>query len=348
LLAFPSVERLHSLLVIRLSSLGDVLFALPAVQALIASGRAERVSWLVEDRAAPLLKAAAGLHEVVVFPRSQPGRWLTHALAMRRRRDELVLDMQGTLKTRLQLGLLRAPRKLGFDSSLARDGAERALTDPVQPPSWARHRVEQGLALVGSLGVEISRRPERPKLDVDPPAAQRVADFLARMPGKGPVVVLHPGTSAFGSLKRWPPEHFAALGAALCRSAGTRLLINGGPGDEPQVAAVRAALRVPATPVPPGSLGDLTAWMAAADVVIAADSLPLHLANALGTPVVGLYGPKDPALTGPFFDRATVVRAGVACSPCTLRRCGDRICMQQLPVDEVEAAALALLGEQTP
>jgi ADP-heptose:LPS heptosyltransferase len=337
------VERLHSLLVIRLSSLGDVLFALPAVQALIASGRAERVSWLVEDRAAALLSGVAGLHEVVVFPRSQPGRWLTHALAMRRRRDEVVLDMQGTLKTRLQLGLLRAPRKLGFDSSLARDGAEGGLTETVQPPSWARHRVEQGLALVNALGVEAPRRPERPTITVDPSSADRVAAFIERLPGKGPVVVLHPGTSAFGALKRWPPEHFAALGAALSRSAGARLLINGGPGDEPQVAAVRAALRVPATPVPPGSLSDLTAWMAAADVLVAADSLPLHLANALGTPVVGLYGPKDPAVTGPFFDRATVVRAGVACSPCTLRRCGDRICMERLPVDEVEAAALALL-----
>jgi ADP-heptose:LPS heptosyltransferase len=339
------VERLHSLLVIRLSSLGDVLFALPAVQALIASGRAERVSWLVEDRAAGLLSGVAGLHEVVVFPRREPGRWLTHALAMRRRRDDAVLDMQGTLKTRVQLGLLRSPRKLGFDSSLARDGAELALTERIQPPSWAHHRVEQGLALLAALDLKAPRRAARPVIAVTPEAAERAASFIERLPGQGPTVVLHPGTSAFGSLKRWPPEHYAALGAALSRSVGARLVINAGPGDEPQVAAVRAALRVPATPVPPGSLRDLTALMSAADLVVASDSLPLHLANALGTPVVGLYGPKDPAVTGPYFDRATVVRAGVACSPCTLRRCGDRICMQQLQVDEVEAAALSLMQE---
>lgn len=342
------MEGLQSLLVIRLTSLGDVLFALPAVQALISSGLAERVSWLVEDRAAPLLSGVFGLDEVVVFPRRQPGRWLTHALAMRRRRDDLVLDMQGTLKTRVQLGLLRAPRKLGFDSTLARDGAERALTERIQPPSWARHRVEQGLALVAALGVEVSRRPERPSISVNRTAAARTAAFIERLPGRGPVTVLHPGTSAFGSLKRWPPEHFAALGAALVRSVDARIVINGGPGDDAQVAAVRAALGVPATPAPAGSLNDLTALLGAADLLVASDSLPLHLANALGTPVVGLYGPKDAAVTGPFFDRAKVVRAGVDCSPCTLRRCSDRICMTELPVAAVEAAALSLLQEHGP
>ncbi len=334
------MERLSSVLVVRLSSLGDVLFAVPAVQALLDSGLAGRVSWLVEDRAAPLLAAVPGLHEIVVVPRTRPARWLPHALALRRRRDDLVLDLQGTLKSRIQLALLRSPRKVGFDSTLAREGADRALDEALAPPPWAVHRVTQGLALVAALGVPVRRPPPRPVLRVDAAARERARRFLSGLSGDGPAVVLHPGTSAFGELKRWPADRFAALGMLLAVRAGARLVVTGSPAEAPLVAAVRAGLPPAATAAPPaGTLQDLAALLAEADLVVAADSLPLHLANALGTPVVGLYGPKDPAVTGPFFDGASVVRAGVACSPCTLRRCGDRICMERLAIEAVAEAA---------
>lgn len=333
------------MLVVRLSSLGDVLFAVPAVQALIESRRFGRVAWLVEDRAAALLAGLQGLDELVVFPRTRPAQWAGHFLRLARRHDDVVLDLQGTLKTRLQLLPLRAPRRVGFDSSLARSGAERGLTERVTPPSWAQHRVAQGLALVAALGVPVRRPPPRPTLPLQPRSREGSAQFLAGLPGEGPVIVLHPGTSAFGELKRWAPERFAALALELRRRADARLVLTGSPTEEPLLAEIVSRAPGVATRAPRGTLADLQALLAQADLCVAADSLPLHLANALGTPVVGLYGPKDPAVTGPFFDRATVVRAGVACSPCTLRRCGDRICMERLAVADVAEAALALLAD---
>jgi lipopolysaccharide heptosyltransferase II len=332
---------LGSVLIVRLSALGDVLFAMPAVQALLDSGRAARVTWLVEDRAAPLLALLPGLHEVLVFPRRQPSRWPAHFARLLARRDDLVLDLQGTLKTRVQLLCLRARRTVGWDASVAREGAQRAY-DTTVSPQGARHRVAQSLHLMAALGVPVPHAAQRPRLALDQGARQRAAAALA---GDGPVVVLHPGTSAFGELKRWAPERFAELGDTLVARHGTRLVVTGGPGERELVEAVRRALRSPALLPQPSGLMDLAALLERAQLVVASDSLPLHLANALGTPVVGLYGPKEPAVTGPYFDRARVVRSGVACSPCTLRRCGDRICMEQLEVGAVADAASELLAE---
>ncbi len=347
---FASLRRvvaLRSVLVVRLSALGDVLFALPAVRALIESGRAQHVSWLVEDRAAGLLAGVAGLSDIVVFPRRSPSRWARHFLTLRARNDDVVVDLQGNLKSRLQLAFLRAPRKLGFNPALAREGSHRAFTEQITPPRWARHRVQQSLALVEALGIPVDHTPIRPPLTLDDAARRRVGDFLGGLAGpstrRGPLVVLHPGTSAFGAFKRWAPGHFSAVGLALVREHGARVLVTGGPDEEALVAAVRAAAPEALHAGPRGGLPDLLALLAAADLVVASDSLPLHLANFLGTPVVGLYGPKDAAVTGPCFDRSVVVRAGVACSPCTLRRCRDRLCMDRLAPDAVTEAALALL-----
>jgi lipopolysaccharide heptosyltransferase II len=339
------MERIRSVLVVRLSALGDVLFALPAVAALAQSQLAGHIAWLVEDKAAALLDGWPGVDELVIFPRRHPSRWPAHALAMRARRDPVTLDFQGTLKSRLQLALLRSPRKIGFAAGVAREGAERALTERVEPPSWARHRVAQNLALLSAFGLSVPRQPARPALVLPPAARERMADFVAGLHGDGPLAVLHPGTSAFGEFKRWPAARFAELGDRLVRGRGARLVLTAGPGEAALVEAVRGALHARAVIAPTTSLHELSALLAAADLVVASDSLPLHLANFHGTPVVGLYGPKDPARTGPFFDRSRVVLAGVACSPCTLRRCGDRICMDQLPVEAVLRAAEELLDE---
>lgn len=336
------MSELGSVLVIRLSALGDVLFATPAVAALRADPRVRRLAWLVEDRAAALVRRVPGLDEVIVFPRRSPLRWPGHALAMLRRRDDLVLDLQGNAKARAQRLVLRAPRQIGYDVPIAREGGQRGLGERVQPPARARHRVAQHLALVRALGVEVPDPVPRPVLAFDEHALGRARALRAA--AGGPLVVLHPGTSAFGRLKRWSPASFAALGDRLASAHDARLLVTGGPGETDLVQAVRGALRTRPLEHPTGSLDDLAGLLAAADLVVASDSLPLHLANALGTPVVGLYGPKDPAVTGPYYDRARVVRSGVACSPCTLRRCSDTICMQRLEVGDVLEAASALLA----
>ncbi|MGQ0551646.1 MAG: glycosyltransferase family 9 protein [Planctomycetota bacterium] len=338
------MQAVNSTLVVRLSALGDVLFALPAVQALARSGCAGRITWLVEDRAAALLEGQEEFFDLLIFPRRRWLAWPGWVVRQLTRRTDLVIDLQGSLKSRVHVSLARSPKKLGFDASLARNGAQRALTQQVAPPPWARHRIVQALVLTAAAGAPVSRHPNRPILPIRADARDRAAALIRDIAGAGPLVVLHPGTSAFGALKRWDALNFGRLGVELQRRVQARILVTGSP---PEAALVNEVLEQlaggPTRAAPTRNLQELAAILGAADLVVAADSLPLHYANALGTPVVGLYGPKDSAVTGPFFDRARVVRAGVACSPCTLRRCTDRICMARLEVADAVSAALDLL-----
>ncbi len=335
---------MRSLLVIRLSSLGDVLFALPAVEALRRGGVAEHLAWLVEDKGAPLLAGWPGIDELLVFPRRRRAAWPSHVRALHQRRDDAVLDLQGNFKSRVQRACLRAPRRLGHAAPIAREGAAAGLTETIAVPFGAHHRVDQALACLTLFGLTPPLRAERPAYPVDEAARTRTAAFLQSLPGDGPRILLHPGTSAFGQLKRWPPARFAALGNALVADHGAQLLLSGTPDEEPLLAEVAAGLRAPAPRLPGAGLAELAAALTCLDLIVASDTLPLHLANLVGTPVVGLYGPKDPAINGPYYDRAEVVRAGVDCSPCSLRRCGDPICMTRLTLEPVRAAVARSLA----
>lgn len=336
-----------SLLVLRMSALGDVLFAAPLVQALASSGRVEHLAWLVEDRAVPLVEMVPEVDEIVVFPRRRKGAWFGHARALRARRDDLALDLQGNLKSRLHLGLLRAPQKWGFDVPRARDGSQHALDRKLAPQPERPHRVDANLGLLEAFGLDAPARAPRPRLAIPPESRERVQRWQHELPGSGGLLVLHPGTSEFGAFKRWPLERFARLAEALHASAGLRVVLSGGPSESALLDALEAQLDVPSVRAPVAGLHDLAALLESAALVVAADSLPLHLANALSTPVIGLYGPKDPAVTGPAYDRSRVVRAGMDCSPCTLRRCAEPICMTRLETHEVVAAAEALLAESS-
>jgi ADP-heptose:LPS heptosyltransferase len=149
--------------------------------------------------------------------------------------------------------------------------------------------------------------------------------------------------SGFGAIKQWAPDRFGALARRLRDERGARCLVTFGPSERGLAQQVvdgsgGAAELAPETQ----SLLELAAVYEACDVVVAGDTGPLHLAAALGVPVVGLYGPKDPAVYGPVDARtgavATTVWKQVHCSPCRLRRCGNVICMPAITVADVAAA----------
>ena len=309
---------------------------------LIASGKAERVSWLVEDRAAALVKAMPGLDDVLLFPRHDRSRLWAHARTLRSRRDDVVLDLQGNLKSRMQLACLKAPRKLGFDAPLAKEGAQKGLTERFLPTGDTRHRIAANVAILARLGIHGTLPVERPVIPLGR------SQGIQRPDPRTPRVLLHPGTSAFGQLKRWDPLRFARLGDRLVQERDAEVFVSAGPGENELAQAVCDAMHERARPLQPSGLDDLADELRATSLLVASDSLPLHLANALETPVLGLYGPKDPAVTGPYYPGARVVRSGVSCSPCTLRRCRDRICMEQLEADTVFEAARELLDGSAP
>jgi ADP-heptose:LPS heptosyltransferase len=176
----------------------------------------------------------------------------------------------------------------------------------------------------------------------------RARAFVARLSGTGPRVVLHPGTSRFGAFKRWDPGRFAALGDRLGRERNARILISWGPDEEELARSVRDRMAEPATLFPPPEgLLFLAATLAEVDLVIGADSGPMHLAALMDTPTLTLFGPKDPGVFKPMGRKSRAVWMNVECSPCQLRTCDHVTCMRSMMVDDVARPALALLAGWT-
>lgn len=355
----------HRVLVVRLSAIGDVLHALPAIHAWKRARPDVEFEWLVEDRAASVLAGHPSIARLHVVPR---GRWRAlrrsvggrvrgwaeaarFAAGLLRRRFDLVVDLQGNGKSGLWSLLAGAPVRAGLATGATREGNAFVTNRRVSVPATTVHRVERALGVASRLA-EVELTYSGTGLDAvrgDDAAARAEAFSTAALAERGlgarTFAILHPGTSGFGSFKRWPPERFAALADLVTTTSAAGVLITGGPGEEALVDAVRARARgAVATMITP-DLASLAAVARRARVFVAADTGPVHLAAAVGTPVLALFGPKDAAVYGPYGWRAdgtagplpVVVRDDVPCRPCTVRWCPEPVCMSAIDEREVLA-----------
>jgi lipopolysaccharide heptosyltransferase I len=300
---------------VRLSSLGDVVHALPLASTRRAARPAARLTWVVERREAAILREHPALDEVIVadtrgWRRARSAGALAAALrdvrALQRRlaaaRFDVAIDAQGLIKSGLLVAATRARVRVGFAAGVAREPLGTVFTtERVTPPPTATHVVDQYLALLDALGIT-ERRHEFP-LPASPVAESRADEWLAGV-GIKPrhrLVILNPGAGRAD--KRWPVAHFATLARRLVDDGGVHAVITWGPGEEDLARGIARA-GAPSGPgvvlAPPTDLDTLLALLRRASVVVAADTGPLHLAAALGTPCVGLYGPTSAARNGPY------------------------------------------------
>ena len=325
------------ILVIRLSALGDVLFALETVASMKRERPDLRIEFLVEDRHAAILRGCPDLDAVRTFTRR---RWLACLAALRelrRVRYDVLLDLHGLVKSALLVLAVRAKRKLGFLPPASREFAHLVCRERVALPSPLPHRAERGLFLLRALG--LAGAPAAPRLAM-PDAPHPFWHGIAH-----PRVVLHPGASSFAAFKRWPLAKFQALAARLC-SERIDVSVSFGPGEEGLADDLRRA--APAIrALDGGALGllGLAHVFRDADLVIAADTGPLHVAAAAGARVLALFGPKDERLYGPrWHEGHRVLRHEVPCRPCTRRECASPQCVLGIGVDGVVAAVDELLA----
>jgi lipopolysaccharide heptosyltransferase I len=300
----------RAIALVKLSALGDVVHATPVVEALADAFPAARISWVVERREAVLLREHPRLDEVVTVDTRAWRRTRTPGAAVelartlralrRRLRDkrfDVAVDLQGLVKSGALTAATGAPVRVGFAAGVCRERVSALFTNRhVTPPPSARHVVDQYLALLHPLGVTPARVVFR--LPSRETAEERVEEFFATAGLKrhGRVVVLNPGAGR--PAKRWPVERFAELAARLGAEAGARVLVVWGPGEEPAARAIAQASG--AIPAPPTDLDALVAVARRASVMVAGDTGPLHVAAALGTPCVGLYGPTSAVRNGPY------------------------------------------------
>lgn len=328
------------ILVVKLSSLGDTLHALPAVAEIAARLDAE-VDWAVQPAFAPLVECFACVSRTVRVPRPSDFFGWTRALRSLRRAPpyDLVLDMQGLLKSALVARAARAPRRIG--PSFAREGSSLFYTDVAGPPDRSRHAVEECFDTVRFLGFEPPAVPAFPLRvpDVDPDALAPGLSGLG-----GPLVAVAP-FSRWPS-KNWPAASFSEAVRLLVSERGARVFLIGGPGDRDGAEAIVRAAGVPAADLCGKlSLVESAGLLKRCAALLTNDSGPMHVAAALGVPCIVPFGPTSPARTGPWGPGHAVLRAPDACAlaPCRKRVCprGDHACLAAVSPRRAVDAVLA-------
>jgi heptosyltransferase-2 len=324
-------------LIVRLPNwLGDTVMAVPLLRALREARPGARV--LLAGPWAALL-AGQGLADVAVtYPRSWRGR-IAVADRVRAFGADTAVLLPNSLEAALAARYWLARRVIGF----ATGGRSWLLSDAVAVPAPRPHQVDEYAALLGPLAIEVAEREPRlspPGADAEERRAVRALLGEAGVAPEGrPLVGIHLG-AAYGAAKVWPRERVAEL-ARLLPGAGAVPVLVGAPDDAAAAEAVRAAAPV-ASLVGRDRPELLTALLAELDVLVAGDTGVAHLAAALGTPVVALFGPTDPALTAPR-GRAAVLRHPVPCAPCFYRECPiEHPCLASIGVAAVAEGALAL------
>ncbi len=328
----PSAGPAPRVLIVRIGSLGDVVHGLPVAAALRETWPSARIDWLVDRQYAGLLALVPAVDEAVVLARATPAGFIRAVRALRARRYDVALDLQGLFKSAVLARGSGAARVVGFAPEHLRERiAEPFYTETVDPGAGG-HVVFKNLALLRAMGVDDP--PLRfPLREVDP----AVLGEVRRVLGDAPVALLNPG--AAWPNKRWPPDRFGAVAAHLGERHQIRSLVVWGPGENALAEAVAAASRGFAKPAPPTSLADLVALARAAALMISGDTGPLHLAAAAGTPTVGLFGPTDPHRNGPWSPEDEVVSAHLSCECPYERACDARVwCLGTVPVEEVTTA----------
>jgi heptosyltransferase-1 len=350
-----SLDGARRILLVKPSAIGDVVHTLPVVASLHRRYPAIPIDWLVEEEAAPLVRGHPAVAEIVVSGRH---RWL-HELRNRRkaagalkemrgflrelaaRRYDVVLDLQGLLKSALYVLGARAPMRVGLADG--REGATWILTHRVPVPPQPVHAVERYLALATAVGAGESVREFQ--IPVEARDVEVARALLSDCPR--PRVVLHP--AARWRTKLWEESRWRSLAEALAAD-GMGVILTGGAADGDLAANIAAGVSpAPRSLVGRLSLKQLAAVLGEVDLTITVDSGPMHIAAAMGTPVLALFGPTDPARTGPLGP-GTVLQRSLPCIPCLQRRC--RIpdtyrCMRDLTVDEVRQGARDLLASRT-
>ena len=327
-----------NILVVRLSALGDVVHAIPAAAALRRAFPRARIDWLVEARHRAIVDLVTVVDRVVVVRQSSVGGWTRVLRELRATRYDVALDFQGLTKSAVLARGSGASRVAGFSLRDLREKIARPFYTSVADAEGG-HAILKNLRLLRAVGVEDSRI-EFPLAGVDSPALAALRTSI----GDARFAVINPG--AAWPNKRWPAERYGALATAIRERSGLTSIVLWGPGEEDLARAVVAGASGAAELAPPTCVRDIVAISRAADLFIAGDTGPLHIAMAVGTPTVSLFGPTNPARNGPWSSSDLVVSRADRCGCHIDRRCRQaNWCLADIGVDEVSAAVqLRLAG----
>jgi 3-deoxy-D-manno-octulosonic-acid transferase/heptosyltransferase-1 len=364
-----------NILIVKLSAIGDVIHTLPSLAALRRCYPNADITWVVEEAAADLLADHPDLNRVIVSGRK---RWLNELRRgqitaplremllflrdLRRHPYDLVIDFHGLFKSAVIVLLSGGKRKLGYDSLQELSGL---FYNEKIPEKMGKHAVDRYLDFVrhvaGKSGAACLAATPEFRITVGEKEKRRVAALLeeksailttrekdggdGRSGGReeGRFVAVNP--VAFWETKLWEEEKFAELCDRLREELGIGIVLTG--GESAPLERICRKMRTKAVNLGGRTtLRELACIYREAALLVTTDSGPMHLAAAVGTPIVALFGPTDPARTGPYGPGHRIIRKGLSCSPCFRKRCETPRCMTDISVEEVFTAVKEMLASR--
>lgn len=338
------------ILLIKPSSLGDIIHALPALSAVRRRFPQAHIAWLVKREWAQILEGHPDLTEVIAADFRWPA-WPRLVVQLRRAHFDLVIDLQGLFRSGLLTRLTGAPMRVGF--AAGREGSRWCYTDQVELAgsescAWRLipvHAVDRNLALVRHVGADVTQpRFVFPDLTEED---QRVTQLLTESgvkPGERLIAVAPVDRHR---VRSWPLDRFADAAAQLAVMWKAKVVVLGTPGQRDIIQPFVQRLPTGIVDlVGKTTIRELAALLRRASLLMANDSAPLHLATAMGIPVVGLFGPTNVVRARPYGVQHRVVRIDLPCSPCERRICSNSTqyeCLSGIDVAQVVTAARTLM-----
>jgi ADP-heptose:LPS heptosyltransferase len=337
----PLFTSISSVLLIKPRAIGDVLLSTPVIRNLKGAFPHLQIDFLTEQFAADVLIGNVNLREVMTFNKKNDST-LSIIRRVREKNYDLVIDLFGNPRTALITRFSGAQRRVGFPFR----GRAYAYTDHVKPRGGEVHNVDFNLDVLRHFGIPIvATLPDFPISNVH---REFASGWLAEKGIAGKRLI---GINASGGwyTKKWNPGSFAALADRIAQQDGLTPLFIWGPGERDDVKAILAMMKEGSFIIPKTSLKEMGAFLESCSYLVSNDSGPMHIAASLGVPTLGIFGPTNPFLQGPYGEGHRWVRHEILdCLACNLTACPiGNICMKDLAVDTVYSAFQQLQQHKT-
>jgi heptosyltransferase II len=331
------MRQMNKILVVNVNWMGDVIFSSPIFKALKTAYPQSSVSCLAVPRVKEVLERITDIDEVILYDEKgrhrNPLALIKLIYELRCKNFNIVFLLHRSLTRALLVFLTGIPERVGYDTK----GRGIFLTHKVKPLKGVRHRSDYYLNVLESFGIRIDDRTTTLNASEAAQADLKTISGTHNIRDEDYLIIVHPGGN--WDLKRWPPENVALLIDHLMADLHAKVIVTGASQDTALTNVITRFLKSdPIILTGRTNLKELMALMHRADLVISADSGPLHLANSLGTEVVGIFGPTRPEITGTRAKaRSLILQHEVGCNKdsCYYLDCPDNICMQSVTVENV-------------
>lgn len=343
-------------MIVKLSAIGDVVHSLPLLEVLRHNYPDATIDWLVEEEAGQVIEGHEALDHIIVSRRKiwqkevfKPGKqWAISREIVRLIRElrskeyDLVIDLQGLLKSGILTGLCRGKRKIGFTGG--REGSSFFLTEKPYEVDYDKHALDRYLMTADFLGCEVNSWKSH--IPLGPEDKKPIDDLIhERDLHQERLVAINP--MARWKTKLWGTKRFSELAERIHKSLSCDIIFTGGGADRSVVNEIIHGMAYkPINLAGETSLKGLAYLYSRCRLLVTTDTGPMHIAAAMGCPVVALFGPTAPWRTGPYGEGHVVIREDMECSPCFKKSCEHLTCMKEITVDKVFDAVRGIYGHR--